>query len=125
MQKHYFCTMKKHSTPKLMKTSKNAGDAVRMRWLLMAAAACSIAASCGRGESPHSAQARNDAVQEAKLLLQTDTADTFALQRDLLHAESVRSRYLLMGDTAAATDFDEALRDMVRRKSPKLAKKLF
>lgn len=96
-----------------------------MRLLLPALALLLALAACGKGESPGDAQARAEAVQEAKLLLETDTTDTFALQRDLLHAESVRSKYVIKGDTAAAAAFDQSLREVVARKNPKLARKLF
>lgn len=96
----------------------------RMRLLPVLAMAMALAC-CGKQGSAHSAQARSEAVQEAKQLLQADTTDTFALQRSLLHAESVRSKYVIMGDTVAARDFDQALREVVVRKSPKLARKLF
>lgn len=78
----------------------------------------------GNDTSPLSQQARKRGVNAAKELAAIEATDTFAIQKALVEAASLRSQYLLKDDSIAAKDFDAAFLEYLQRHKPQLAKTL-
>lgn len=84
------------------------------------------AAGCAQSEgSILCDEARNRAIDAAQALLSCDSTNIMQLQDKLLNARSIRSEYLLIGDTAAADTFDIAFKQYVRHNGKNLADQIF
>ncbi len=83
--------------------------------------------SCGNTEESISiVEARQRAEVAATKVIECDsTANLMNLQNCILHAKSVQSEYLLLGDTAAADTFDAVFRRYVKQCNPQLADEMF
>ena len=63
--------------------------------------------------------------QAAWNVAHTDHADTIALQRAILDARALHDQFVLMGQDDAASDFEQAFIDSLRRVDPSLAREIF
>ena len=70
-------------------------------------------------------EARDRAIDAAQALLDCDSTNIMQLQDRLLNARSIRSEYMLIGDTAAADTFDTAFRQYVRIHGRSMADQIF
>lgn len=97
-----------------------------MRNLALAAMALLALSACHKqpATSPRSGEARQRAVEAAVNVAGLNTADTLAVQRALVQAASGRGTYELMGDTIAASDYDEAFLDTLSKLNPQLAQQI-
>ncbi len=75
--------------------------------------------------SPLSAEAQRRGVEAAKTVLTSNLSDEMELQFHILDAKAVQSEYILMGDTIAAGDFDEAFRKYITTNNKALSEELF
>ena len=79
---------------------------MKMRHLLMLVTVA--LASCANNQlSTQSETARAEARDAAARLVTVDHGDTLALQRAILDARAIASRYMLDGDSLAVKAFDE------------------
>lgn len=90
--------------------------------LALSAAGCSQSGGSG---SLLSEEARDRAVNAAQALLDCDSTNIMQLQDRLMNANSIRSEYLLIGDTAAADTFDTTFKQYVKFHSKSLAQEIF
>ncbi len=89
--------------------------------LILALAAC----GSGEGQSPRSEQAREEGVAAATRLVATDHGDTLAMQEAILGARATASKYMILDDTVALREFDEAFHNYLKEKDHQLAKEIF
>lgn len=93
--------------------------------LLLAVVACggNSQPDAQQGMSPDSAVVRGH--EAAWIVAHTDHADTIALQRAILDARALHDQFVLMGQDDAASDFEQAFIDSLRRVDPSLAREIF
>lgn len=93
--------------------------------LLLAVVACggNSQPDAQQGMSPDSAEAKGH--EAAWIVAHTDHADTIALQRAILDVRAQHDQFVLMGQDDAASDFEQAFIDSLRRVDPSLAREIF
>ena len=84
--------------------------AKRLTYLLLLLSAM----ACGGNSQPDAQQG-----------MSPDHADTIALQRAILDARAQHDQFVLMGQDDAASDFEQAFIDSLRRVDPGLAREIF
>lgn len=75
--------------------------------------------------SPYIEQARAQAQESAKNLIDNITDDELKMQQLILEAKAQQSEYYLLGDTVAANEYDSAFRQYIVEHNDSLAKILF
>lgn len=93
--------------------------------LLIAAICLTSCGATGEEESRLTAEARERAEIAAAKVVASDSVGLMHLQDCVLHAKSVQSEYMLLGDTTAADTFDAAFHRYVKQHNPRLASELF
>lgn len=88
-------------------------------------AATAMLALCACRHSPHADEARHRAAEAAAAVVNTNPADTLAMQCSILDAKAVQSEYALMGDSVAVEIFDEEFQKYVTAHNAKLAGQMF
>lgn len=89
----------------------------------IALVACS---SPAQRKANHEAEA--EARQAAEVVLAIDSiepVDSFALERAILDAKAVQSRWQIDGNQEAYDNFDRTFRDMISTRRPQLAEQIF
>lgn len=81
--------------------------------------------SCNSNKKEILQEARNRGMKAAQALVITDHDNIIKLESAILEAKACQSEYLLMGDTLAAREFDNAFREYVKVHDEILAKELF
>ena len=90
-----------------------------------------LAVACGGKQQADDQQTADpdDAIvhghEAAWAVAHTDHTDTIALQRAILDARATHDQYVLTGEDEAATDFEQAFADSLRRIDPQLARQIF
>ena len=65
------------------------------------------------------------ATDAAKKLVETDHADTLAMQNCILEAKAMQAEFQVAGDTAAINSFNRAYKQYLVKNDPALAKEIF
>lgn len=97
----------------------------RLHYIILALCLTGIFSGCTQRKSPLTEYARKSAQAQADTLLRIDRSDTLALQHGLLQAKAEQSKLLLMGDSLAAKEFDQAFEHALRSRAPELAREIF
>lgn len=98
----------------------------RVHYLLLAMLSITCGCSNSDGQQvadPDDAVARGH--EAAWMVSHADHNDTIALQRAILDARSIHDEYILTGNDDAASDFELAFIDSLRRADPQLAQEIF
>ena len=91
--------------------------------LVALATACSGAS---QRQANHVAEAEGRKAAEAVLAIDTvEPVDSFALERAILEAKAVQSRYISAGNQEAADNFHRAFSTIIGERKPDLAQQLF
>ncbi|MGN0213450.1 MAG: hypothetical protein ACI4AH_01420 [Muribaculaceae bacterium] len=101
----------------------------KIKHLLIPVALLALATACA-GSSQHKAnhQAEAEGRQAAEAVLAIDTVepvDSFALERAILEAKALQSRYILEGNQEASDNFHRSFCSTISQRKPELAKVLF
>ena len=100
-----------------------------MKHLLISAALLTLAAACtspSQRKANHEAEAEARKAAEAVLAIDTvEPVDSFALERAILEAKAVQSRYISAGNQEAADNFHRAFSTIIGERKPDLAQQLF
>lgn len=91
--------------------------------LVALATACS---GPSQRQANHEAEAEGRKAAEAVLAIDTvEPVDSFALERAILEAKAVQSRYISTGNQEAADNFHRAFSAIIGERKPDLAQQLF
>jgi len=88
---------------------------------LMAAVGC----SSHRQPSPMEAEARQAGTEAAQQLMQIDRTDTLSMQRSILDAKCVQSKYALARDSDAVRAFDDGFATTLKEGDASLYREIF
>lgn len=98
-----------------------------MKKVIFTIIAATLLVACGssEGQSPRSQEAREEGRAAALRLVAVDHSDTLAMQEAILDAHATKSKYIILDDTVAQREFDNAFRDALNEKDPSLAREIF
>lgn len=81
--------------------------------------------ACNSQKSQLIQEAREQGLRAAQALVATEHDNIIKMEGAILEAKACQSKYLLMGDTLAAREFDTAFREYLKIHDELLAKELF
>lgn len=95
----------------------------KIKHILMPVALLALVAACtGSSQSKANHQAEAEGRQAAEAVL---AVDSFALERAILSAKAVQSRYIIEGNQEASDNFHRSFKATISQRRPQLAEVLF